>query len=85
MPIYEYKCCACGHEFEELVFKENAAVDCPACKSRDTDKLMSACRHKAGSGGGDAGDYAGGGPSFSSSSGGGGCSGCSGGSCASCH
>lgn len=32
MPIYEYVCEACGHEFEKLV-KVNAALpDCPECQ-----------------------------------------------------
>jgi putative FmdB family regulatory protein len=32
MPIFEYKCAACGLEFEKLVFGD-AAVSCPNCKS----------------------------------------------------
>lgn len=76
MPIYEYRCEDCGHEFEELVFGD-AKPACPVCSSRKTGKLMSACRHKSGGGGG--GDYA---PPAAPS--GGGCAGCSGGSCATC-
>ena len=74
MPIYEYSCEKCGHEFEELVFDDVAPV-CPHCGSRETHKLMSRCAHCTG---GDGGEYAA--PSY----GGGGCAGCSGGNCASC-
>lgn len=74
MPIYEYSCDKCGHEFEELVFDDAAPV-CPHCGSHETRKLMSRCAHCTG---GDGGEYA------APSSGGGGCAGCSGGNCASC-
>ena len=78
MPIYEYGCRKCGHEFEELVFSEDAP-NCPECGSNDVQKLMSMCCHTGGSSSGDDSSYQ------SASSGGGcGCSGCSGGNCASC-
>ncbi|WP_419782062.1 FmdB family zinc ribbon protein [Maridesulfovibrio sp.] len=42
MPIYEYKCNVCDHEFEELVFSSSAENPaCPECKSSDTEKLLS--------------------------------------------
>ena len=33
MPIYEYHCPNCGHEFEELIFHREEAdeVECPKC------------------------------------------------------
>ena len=31
MPIYEFRCTACTHEFEELVFSRSAAPRCPRC------------------------------------------------------
>lgn len=32
MPIYEYKCSACGHRFEELQkFSDAPLVECPVC------------------------------------------------------
>lgn len=80
MPIYEYKCEKCGKEFEELVFGSDEEVECTACGSTKTSRLMSCCRHKSGGGGGGL-DMAGPAPS---SGGGSGCSGCSGGDCSSC-
>lgn len=41
MPIYEYRCAGCGHEFELLVFG-NKTVLCPACKSPEVVKKISA-------------------------------------------
>ncbi|HAS87833.1 MAG TPA: zinc ribbon domain-containing protein [Desulfovibrio sp.] len=42
MPIYEYKCDVCGHEFEELVFSSSTEnPSCPECKSKDTEKQLS--------------------------------------------
>lgn len=35
MPIYEYRCTACGHEFEALVRKG----DVPACEKCRSDQL----------------------------------------------
>ncbi len=40
MPIYEYSCTACGHEFEELVRGDEKPV-CPSCESEDLERLMS--------------------------------------------
>jgi putative FmdB family regulatory protein len=42
MPIYEYECKACGHQFEFLLLptaKEGPA--CPECHSADLEKLLS--------------------------------------------
>lgn len=75
MPIFEFVCDKCGHEFEELVMGDGRC-NCPACGSSDTHKLMSACARRKKEGGmGEAG--------YSMPSGGG-CAGCSGGNCASC-
>ncbi|QGY40091.1 zinc ribbon domain-containing protein [Pseudodesulfovibrio cashew] len=43
MPIYEYRCRACGAEFEELVFSQDELPPCPKCGSTQVEKLMSAC------------------------------------------
>ncbi|MGA1741312.1 MAG: FmdB family zinc ribbon protein [Pseudohongiellaceae bacterium] len=41
MPIYEYKCRSCGHQFEKIV-KINENPDCVACQSSDLEKLFNA-------------------------------------------
>lgn len=41
MPLFEYKCGSCDHEFEELV-SGDAKVECPECKAANPQKLMSA-------------------------------------------
>jgi len=41
MPIYEYACTACGHQFEALVSLSAANPDCGLCGA-PTRKLMSA-------------------------------------------
>lgn len=48
MPLFEYRCVSCDHEFEELVFGD-AKVECPKCQADDPHKLMSA--HAVGKGG----------------------------------
>ncbi len=75
MPIYEYNCKKCGHEFEEIVYGEGTP-ECPKCGSTETQKLMSCCVHHGGGTGGS--EYS------APVSSGGGCHGCSGGNCASC-
>jgi len=42
MPIYEYACRACGHQFEHLLLP-TATTDpvCPECRSPDLEKLLS--------------------------------------------
>ena len=40
MPIFEYECRACGHEFEQLV-RSGDVPACPACQSADLEKLLS--------------------------------------------
>ena len=41
MPIYEYTCRDCGHDFEELVFGAET-VPCPRCAHEGTEKRLSA-------------------------------------------
>ena len=43
MPIYEYACRQCGHEFETLV-RANALANCPSCSSAQLDKKLSLFR-----------------------------------------
>ncbi len=40
MPIYEYQCRGCGHQFELLVLKATVA-ECPKCQARELDQLVS--------------------------------------------
>lgn len=43
MPIYEYACDRCSHEFEKLVFSgDDTDIVCPECHSPDISKKMSA-------------------------------------------
>ena len=43
MPIYEYRCPKCGHEFEKLVpiTTDPKDVDCPKCAREGVEKKMS--------------------------------------------
>jgi len=42
MPIYEYKCEACGHVFESLQkISESPLVECPECGKDALKKLIS--------------------------------------------
>ncbi len=75
MPIYEYRCQACGHEFEKLVRLSDPVPPCPSCGAlREVSKKVSlsafalkgsgwARDHyglkSSGSGGGDGGGKAG--------------------------
>ncbi len=40
MPIFEYRCGGCGHEFERLV-RTGDTPECPACHSRTLEQLLS--------------------------------------------
>lgn len=40
MPIYEYSCSKCGHEFELLV-RSSTIPDCPSCHSTALEKRLS--------------------------------------------
>lgn len=40
MPIYEYTCSKCGHEFEKLV-RTGTVPDCPSCHSTELAKKLS--------------------------------------------
>ncbi len=44
MPIYEYRCSACGETFEKLRRIQDAdlPLDCPRCESDEIDRLLSA-------------------------------------------
>jgi putative FmdB family regulatory protein len=42
MPIYEYECSACGHQFEEWQKMSDSPVrTCPKCKKKKVERLIS--------------------------------------------
>ena len=43
MPIYEYSCPDCGHQFEAMQkFSDDPITVCPACEQENVRKLLSA-------------------------------------------
>ena len=70
MPIFEYKCKACGNRFEFLQMA-GETPSCPKCGSADLKKLLSRFNAsvQGGTGGGTGGAT---------------CNTCSGGSCSTC-
>lgn len=47
MPIYEYRCQSCGHEFETMQkMSEARLTDCPECGKAELKKLVSAVGFK---------------------------------------
>ena len=42
MPIYEYVCSSCSHEWSDLVPKHDSPFpDCPECEGKEVEKLFS--------------------------------------------
>ncbi|MCB1866169.1 MAG: zinc ribbon domain-containing protein [Chromatiales bacterium] len=88
MPIYEYRCTACGHELEAMQKIADAPlVECPQCHAQALKKLVSAAGFQLKGSGWYATDFKGGGAksskseSGSSSESGGGTHGCGAGAC----
>ena len=48
MPIYEFHCNQCDHEFEKLVFNSSEKINCPECKSKKVQRRMSAFAFSVG-------------------------------------
>ena len=42
VPIYEFRCTACGERFEELVAAGTSSRPCAGCGSPDTERVLSA-------------------------------------------
>jgi putative FmdB family regulatory protein len=40
MPLYEYSCTKCDHQFEALVF-DGEQTECPACRSQKVERQLS--------------------------------------------
>lgn len=52
MPFYEYRCSACGHEFEAMQKMSAAPLqDCPSCSKPELVKLISAAGFRLKGGG----------------------------------
>ncbi len=52
MPIYEYRCDACGHEFETIQkMSEDPLKECPKCQAPELKKLISAAAFRLKGGG----------------------------------
>jgi putative FmdB family regulatory protein len=41
MPIYEYKCSQCSHQFEKLVKMSDQTPACPACAGSQVERAVS--------------------------------------------
>lgn len=41
MPLYDYHCRACGHQFEALVRNDAAPTSCPRCHAEGIERLPS--------------------------------------------
>ncbi|WP_101757359.1 FmdB family zinc ribbon protein [Oceanicoccus sp. KOV_DT_Chl] len=52
MPIYEYQCPACEHQFEQLQkLSDDPLKDCPSCGKSQLKKLISAAGFRLKGGG----------------------------------
>ena len=84
MPIYEYQCQACGHEYEALQKLSDAPLtDCPACNKPELVKKISAAGFRLKGGGWYETDFKSGSKKNVAGEGGGSApsAGCAGGSC----
>ena len=41
MPLYEYECSGCGHQFEVLILRASQRVTCPSCTGDSVERLLS--------------------------------------------
>jgi putative FmdB family regulatory protein len=62
MPIYEYRCSACGHQEDHLLKLSDAALTkCPACGKKKYEKQLTAAGFQLKGSGWYASDFKGGG------------------------
>ena len=40
MPLFEYRCLACGSQFELLILKTSPAPSCPSCGVATVEKVL---------------------------------------------
>jgi len=80
MPIYEFSCKSCSHNFDGIypVGIKAETLECPKCKQKTVKKLFSTFAVSSKG----ANSFEGGGHSHSSGSK---CGSCGGGSCGTCH
>jgi putative FmdB family regulatory protein len=50
MPLYEYKCLACGHQFELLILRQSQQPVCPTCSAESVEQLISSFAVKSDAG-----------------------------------
>ena len=48
MPIYEYRCADCSHQFEKLMRRWGDTTSCPSCASATVEKQISTFAVSAG-------------------------------------
>jgi len=72
MPIYEFECQTCSHQFEQLMSASAHKPACPKCRGRKVEKLFSTFGCKSDG-------------QFSGAAGGHSCGGCTSHNCGSCH
>lgn len=75
MPIYEFHCDECHKDFECLVLSSEEQPECPTCKGKHIQRMMSACGFVSKGGGGET---------VSRSAGASSCTGCAATGCGSC-
>lgn len=55
MPIYEYKCAGCGHEYEQIrrMSEADHGLECPHCRSEEVKRQLSSFATSSSSNGAD--------------------------------
>ena len=52
MPIFEFRCVSCGHQFEMLFYNSSEKVDvkCPECQGDTCERVVSRTNYTMGAG-----------------------------------